>query len=531
MDPAVVLTGTANEQRVGHSFGSVEIGRSESAYIFRVALPGVRRNSCNVKYTIQPNGKVHVEGLVGNVAMLMDMPNPFEMKVEQLCPSGPFHVTFDLPGPVDPRLCSPNFRPDGDVTRKQDVQKALHGADCVFHLASYGMSGKEMLQFGRVDDVNINGTCHVLEACVEHGVMRLVYVSTYNVVFGGKEIINGNETLPYFPLDDYVDPYSRSKCIAEQLVLKSNGRPLKKKNGNLYTCAIRPAAIYGPGEERHLPRIINLSKLGLLPFKIGEERVKSDWVYIDNLVLALILASMGLLDDIPQREGRPIAAGQPYFISDGNDLQGLQSTVLNSSAHYSRAWSMTCQSGSLAVSHALVLGRIFQLVYTILYPWLNRWWLPQPLRLPTEVHEVGVTHYFSFLKAKEELGYVPMVSPPEGMAATISYFQERKIRSLDGPTIYTWMFSVIGMTLLFIAAYWPAFGLVSLLRDFCLFFFRSMWVMRMVFILATAAHIGEAMYAWHLAKKVDPLNARGWFWQTLALGVLSLRFLLKRARK
>lgn len=92
----------------------------------------------------------------------------------------------------------------------------------------------------------------------------------------------------------------------------------RKKNGHLYTCAIRPAAIYGPGEERHLPRILNLAKLGLLPFKIGEERVKIDWVYIDNLVLALILASMGLLHDIPQREGRPIAAGQPYFISDGN---------------------------------------------------------------------------------------------------------------------------------------------------------------------------------------------------------------------
>ncbi|GMP44394.1 hypothetical protein CsSME_00013342 [Camellia sinensis var. sinensis] len=414
----------------------------------------------------------------------------------------------------------------GDVTRKQDVQKALRGADCVFHLASYGMSGKEMLQFGRVDDVNINGTCHVLEACVEHGVKRLVYVSTYNVVFGGKEIVNGNETLPYFPLDDYVDPYSRSKCIAEQLVLKSNGRPLKKKNGNLYTCAIRPAAIYGPGEERHLPRIINLSKLGLLPFKIGEERVKSDWVYIDNLVLALILASMGLLDDIPQREGRPIAAGQPYFISDGSPVNSFEFLrPLLQSLEYD------LPKRSLAVSHALVLGRIFQLVYTILYPWLNRWWLPQPLMLPTEVREVGVTHYFSFLKAKEELGYVPMVSPREGMAATISYFQERKMRILDGPTIYTWMFSVIGMTLLFIAAYWPAFGPVLLLRDFCLFFFRSMWVMRMVFIWATAAHIGEAMYAWHLAKKVDPLNARGWFWQTLALGVFSLRFLLKRARK
>ncbi|XP_028082742.1 short-chain dehydrogenase/reductase family 42E member 1-like [Camellia sinensis] len=213
--------------------------------------------------------------------------------------------------------------------------------------------------------------------------MRLVYVSTYNVVFGAKEIINGNETLPYFPLDDYVDPYSRSKCIAEQLVLKSNGRPLKKKNGNLYTCVIRPAAIYGLGEERHLPRIINLSKLGLLPFKIGEERVKSDWVYIDNLVLTLILASMGLLDDIPQREGRPIAAGQPYFISDGSPVNSFEFLrPLLQSLEYD------LPKRSLAVSHALVLGRIFQLVYTILYPWLNRWWLPQPLMLPTEVHEV-----------------------------------------------------------------------------------------------------------------------------------------------
>ena len=93
----------------------------------------------------------------------------------------------------------------------------------------------------------------------------------------------------------------------------------RDKNGEcLYTCAVRPAAIYGPGEERHLPRIINLAKLGLLPFKIGEPNVKSDWVYIDNLVLALILASMGLLDDIPGRGKQPVAAGQPYFISDGN---------------------------------------------------------------------------------------------------------------------------------------------------------------------------------------------------------------------
>lgn len=115
----------------------------------------------------------------------------------------------------------------GDVRKKEDVEKVFRNVDCVFHLASYGMSGKEMVQAGRTDEVNINGTCNVLDACHEHGVRRLVYVSTYNVVFGGKPIVNGSETLPYFPIEDHVDAYGRSKSIAEQLVLKSNGRQAK----------------------------------------------------------------------------------------------------------------------------------------------------------------------------------------------------------------------------------------------------------------------------------------------------------------
>lgn len=144
--------------------------------------------------------------------------------------------------------------------------------------------------------------------------------------------------------------------------------------------------------------------------------------------------------------------------------------------------------------------------------------------------QVGVTHYFSFLKAREELGYVPMVSPREGVASTIAYLQERKRKSLDGPTIYAWMFSIIGMAALFAAACLPEMGPVRYLRALSLFFFRSMWVVRLVLAAAVAAHVGEAIYAWRLAKRVDPANAKGWFWQTFALGIFSLRFLLKRAK-
>ncbi|KAK3232085.1 hypothetical protein Dsin_003966 [Dipteronia sinensis] len=415
----------------------------------------------------------------------------------------------------------------GDIVQKKDVERALRGADCVFHLASFGMSGKEMLQLGRVDEVNIGGTCHIIDACLEFGIERIVYVSTYNVIFGGKKIVNGNETLPYFPIDDHVDSYGRSKSVAEQLVLKNNGRALKEKNGKcLYTCAVRPAAIYGPGEERHLPRIVSLAKLGLFPFLIGEASVKADWIYVDNLVLALILASMGLLDDIPGKSGRPIAAGQPYFVSDGCPVNSFEFI-----GNFLKGLDYELPKYRLALPHALFIGRIFSVFYSILYPWLNRWWLPAPLMLPTEVYKVGVTHYFSFVKAKEELGYVPVVTPKEGMAAIISYWQDRKRKSLEGPTIYVWLFVIIGMSSLFAAAYLPDIGPVSLIRALSLFFFRSMWTIRLVFVMSTAAHLGEGAYAWYLAKRVDPANAKGWFWQTFALGFFSLRFLLKRARK
>ena len=145
--------------------------------------------------------------------------------------------------------------------------------------------------------------------------------------------------------------------------------------------------------------------------------------------------------------------------------------------------------------------------------------------------QVGVTHYFSFLKARQEPGYVPMASPREGMAATISYWREQKRKTLDGPTIYARLFVVIGITSVFSAAYLPDIvPPVSFLRATSLILFRSMWVVRTIFLLAMAAHIGEAVYAWNLARRVDPANARAWFWQTLVFGIRSLRFLLKRAR-
>ncbi|KAL9258057.1 hypothetical protein AKJ16_DCAP14533 [Drosera capensis] len=110
------------------------------------------------------------------------------------------------------------------------------------------------------------------------------------------------------------------------------------------------------------------------------------------------------------------------------------------------------------------------------------------------------------------------VSPDEGMTATTSYRQQRRRKSMDRPTIYEWLFCIIGMGSIIGVAFFPNFKPLWPFKVAACFLFRKILVIRVIAIAATAAHVGEAIYAWRLATRVDPANASGWFWQTLALG-------------
>ncbi|KAI5062223.1 hypothetical protein GOP47_0022762 [Adiantum capillus-veneris] len=415
----------------------------------------------------------------------------------------------------------------GDIKRKEETDKALCGANCVFHLASYGISGKEMLRARKIDEVNLTGTCNILDSCVKYGVERLVFASSYNVVFGGQEIVDGNENMGYFPIDTHLDSYGRCKALAEQIVLKSNGRPLKSKSGGkLHTCAIRPAPVYGPHEEHHLPRLLDLAQKGMLLCVIGGPEVKTDWVYVDNLVQALLLASMGLLDDIPGRLGAP-ACGQAYFISDGapiNPFKFLQPLL--------EGLGYQLPNQRLSVKSAMTLAWFFWGLYGLLYPWLDKAWLPEPPVLPAEVHSVGVTHYFSTLKARQQLGYVPHVAPKEGLQRTLEFWRNERAKGVLSPELFYWI-SIVGILIVILfCAFVPApfLGPFEWTREGLLLILRTQKMIQITFILSCIVHVGEGGYAWLLAKRVDPANANGWFWQTFFVGFPSLLLLRSRAR-
>ncbi|KAI4296254.1 hypothetical protein L6164_036228 [Bauhinia variegata] len=114
MDSSLLLTGTARRAPFGPSVGVVDIGTSKVAYLFRVSLPGVKKDySDQFSCEVESDGKVHIQGVISGGRIIVKQARVFEMKFQQLCCPGPFTLSFSLPGPVDPRLFAPNFRSDG----------------------------------------------------------------------------------------------------------------------------------------------------------------------------------------------------------------------------------------------------------------------------------------------------------------------------------------------------------------------------------------------------------------------------------
>ncbi|NWX74109.1 D42E1 reductase, partial [Alca torda] len=280
-----------------------------------------------------------------------------------------------------------------DVRDYDAIFAACEGADCVFHVASYGMSGREQLHREEIETVNINGTRFIIDACKQRNITRLIYTSTVNVVFGGLPIEDGDEeTVPYFPIEKHVDHYSRTKSIAEQMVLAANGTPLAG-GGILYTCVLRPPGIYGPEEQRHLPRLAKNIERGLLSFKFGDPSAKMNWVHAENLVQAQILAAEALTP-----EKNYIASGQVYFINDGEKFNLFEwLTPLFERLGYSKPWIRI--PTSLVYASAMIM----EYLHLMLKPFVEL----SPLLTRNEVQNISITHTFRIDKARSQLGYSP----------------------------------------------------------------------------------------------------------------------------
>ncbi|XP_068605920.1 putative short-chain dehydrogenase/reductase family 42E member 2 [Brachionichthys hirsutus] len=348
----------------------------------------------------------------------------------------------------------PADTPDGAVFYQSDIRdysslyKACDGVDCVFHTASYGMSGPEQLRREQVESVNVKGTSNVINVCKERSIPRLVYTGTINAVFTGKPIEECDEaSMPYVPPDVHMDHYSRTKAIAEQMVLSANGCSLKG-GGVLRTCVLRPSGIYGPDEERHLHRVMVNVERRLFVFRFGDPRARMNWVHVDNLVLAHTLAAEALT-----LQKSCVSSGQAYFINDGVSVNLFEWLApLFENLGYSRPLI------TLPVSFVYLAANLVEHLHVFLRPVME-----VPLLLSkSEVRSIAVSHTFKIDKARRELGYCPKTY--NLVDCVEQYLKSRQPHSSLLPLSCSWTSVLLLMGL--ISVLLVLFGLLDAGEDF-----------------------------------------------------------------
>ena len=169
----------------------------------------------------------------------------------------------------------------GDIRDPRAVEQACSGMDAVIQTAAAVWDVRTPRPL--YEEVNVDGNRLVIDTCLRLGVPRLVYTSSMDVVVDGrKPIVDGDESLPY-PARMPKDAYSRSKIIAEKMVLAANGPRLS-------TCVLRPVGMYGPRDKYHLGNIIGMARKGV-SLRLGDGSARFSHAYSENVAHAHVLAA------------------------------------------------------------------------------------------------------------------------------------------------------------------------------------------------------------------------------------------------
>jgi len=297
-------------------------------------------------------------------------------------------------------------RPDvryiqASITDLDAMRKAVDGMDTVIHNASlvHTKWNKEDV----VWDVNLGGTKSVLQACQEKGVPKLIYISSASAVYEGKDIENGDEGMPYSSISQA--PYADSKIAAEKHILAANGQH------GLLTCAIRPHVIFGPGDNRFMPALLNKAYGGKLKYGVGRKTKFSDYTYISNLTDAILLADEHLTEEGP-------APGEAYFVTNGEPMPFFDFVDL-----VLERLDMPKIKGMLPGWFVYGIAAVHEYIDTLKGGTLNS----EDGMTRFAIRYMCTHHYFSIEKAKRELGYDPKVSIVEGVDRTVAWLREQDL--------------------------------------------------------------------------------------------------------
>jgi len=281
----------------------------------------------------------------------------------------------------------------GDLGDKEAVARAARGCELIFHVAAKAGIWGSYRDFYQA---NVVGTENVIAACRSNHIARLVHTSSPSVVFDGRDVEGGDETLPY--PSTYEAHYPATKALAERLALAAN-------SAELAVTSLRPHLIWGPGDNHLVPRIVAKGRAGKLR-RIGTRPNLVDTIYVDNAARAHLLAADRLYPG-------SVVAGNNYFISNGEPLPLW--VMVN---HILAAADLPPVTRSIPPQLAVVVGGLCEGLWRLFR--LSG----EPPMTRFVAHELASAHWFDISAARRDLGYEPEISIREGLIRLRQWLQQ-----------------------------------------------------------------------------------------------------------
>ena len=282
----------------------------------------------------------------------------------------------------------------GQITAFDQVCAAATGCDAIVHAAG---CSDPLASIEQLHDANVRSTDCMLGACELLGIPRLLLTSCANVVIGAGDLENADERQTY-PAQ-WISPYPHTKALAEQRVLAANST-------RLATCVIRPHLLWGAGESRLLPALLDLARRGKLRL-FGEPDRKIDPCHIDNAAYAHALA-------LARLEPGSAIAGKSYFIGQGEPM-----TIENFLNALLRAGGFPPEKRRLNAITARALATAAKAGADTASPLINPYLLDLFSR----------ASWFNLAAAKRDLGYAPKLSTAEGMSRLFTALTRVRMQS------------------------------------------------------------------------------------------------------
>ena len=269
----------------------------------------------------------------------------------------------------------------GDLLDAGALERGARGAEVAFHAAARLGDFGPWKEFRRV---NVDGTKAVIAACRAVGVERLVHVGTEAALMHGQPLVAVDEHSPL--AFGSRAPYSATKAAAEAAVIEANG-------AGLQTVVVRPRFVWGAGDTTLLPILVDMARSGRLRW-IGGGRQLTSTTHVENTVEGLVLAA---------ERGTP---GNAYFVTDGSPVvfREFVSTLLATQG-------VQAPEGEVPLWAARVVARVSETAWRF---------LPLPGEPPLASFAVwasGLEATIDDTKAREQLGYVPVITREHGLTA------------------------------------------------------------------------------------------------------------------